>query len=44
MIQRVGNNFIADREGYVNEVMVEGAGVIRNGGIVKREAKSKWEK
>jgi len=32
---RVGNNFIADREGYVNDVVVEGAGIIRNGGIVK---------
>jgi len=32
---RVGSNFIADREGYVNDVVVEGAGIIRNGGIVK---------
>ena len=31
----MGSNFIADREGYVNDVVVEGAGIIRNGGIVK---------
>ena len=34
-----GNNFVPEREGYTNDVICEGAGVIRQGGILNKKRK-----
>ena len=35
------NQFVPEREGYTNDVICEGAGIIRDGGIIQKKSMSR---